>query len=222
MFLRHTANPQPSFCGFSGDCKRCGGAPLASATLSRHHGSGRGTDLLILKLTIVPLGPLVFGIVERLHGPRVAGWLAGFPIVGGPLLCSSPWITARRSAPEAALGACFGSGALARLYHELCFLFPAPELALVHGHQLCDLDLGGAAGDADARKITLAGRGAAGQLSGRPVRLPPGRAVGRGARACLVGTARPHDRRRRPHRRDHPVRRRVGQPAGRASSRPFR
>ena len=42
--------------------------------------------MLILKLTIVPLGLLMFGIVERLHGPRVAGWLAGFPIVGGPLL----------------------------------------------------------------------------------------------------------------------------------------
>ena len=42
--------------------------------------------MLILKLTIVPLGLLVFGIMERLHGPRVAGWLAGFPIVGGPLL----------------------------------------------------------------------------------------------------------------------------------------
>ena len=42
--------------------------------------------MLILKLTIVPLALLLFGIVERLHGPRVAGWLAGFPIVGGPLL----------------------------------------------------------------------------------------------------------------------------------------
>src|ERR1700733_12662814 len=70
-----------------------------------------GPDLLILKLTIVPLGLLLFGIVERLHGPRVAGWLAGFPIVGGPRLlfitldhglcsCSFPWVTGWASAPR--------------------------------------------------------------------------------------------------------------------------
>jgi hypothetical protein len=64
--------------------------------------------LLILKLTIVPLALLVFGIVERLHGPRVAGWLAGFPIVGGPLLA---FIALEHGAPfgsQAALGAYYG------------------------------------------------------------------------------------------------------------------
>ena len=69
---------------------------------------GRGADLLILKLTIVPLALLVFGIVERLHGPRVAGWLAGFPIVGGPLLV---FVTLDHGVPfgsQAALGAYFG------------------------------------------------------------------------------------------------------------------
>jgi hypothetical protein len=68
----------------------------------------RGPDLLILKLTIVPLGLLVFGIVERLHGPRIAGWLAGFPIVGGPLLLFITLDQGTRFGAQAALGAYFG------------------------------------------------------------------------------------------------------------------
>jgi len=64
--------------------------------------------LLILKLTIVPLALLVFGIVERLHGPRVAGWLAGFPIVGGPLLVFMTLDHGSAFGSAAALGAYFG------------------------------------------------------------------------------------------------------------------
>jgi hypothetical protein len=64
--------------------------------------------LLILKLTIVPLGLLLFGIVERLHGPRVAGWLAGFPIVGGPLLVFITLDHGIAFGSQAALGAYFG------------------------------------------------------------------------------------------------------------------
>jgi hypothetical protein len=64
--------------------------------------------LLILKLTIVPLGLLVFGIVERLHGPRLAGWLAGFPIVGGPLLLFITLDHGTAFGAQAALGAYFG------------------------------------------------------------------------------------------------------------------
>ena len=64
--------------------------------------------MLILKLTIVPLGLLVFGIVERLHGPRVAGWLAGFPIVGGPLLLFVTLDHGMAFGASAALGAYFG------------------------------------------------------------------------------------------------------------------
>lgn len=67
-----------------------------------------GTDLLTLKLTIVPLGLLLFGIVERLHGPRVAGWLAGFPIVGGPLLLFITLDHGLAFGAQAALGAYFG------------------------------------------------------------------------------------------------------------------
>jgi len=64
--------------------------------------------LLILKLTIVPLALLVFGIVERRHGPRVAGWLAGFPIVGGPLLLFVTLDHGTAFGSQAALGAYFG------------------------------------------------------------------------------------------------------------------
>jgi hypothetical protein len=64
--------------------------------------------LLILKLTIVALGLLMFGIVERLHGPRVAGWLAGFPIVGGPLLLFVTLDHGMAFGAQAALGAWFG------------------------------------------------------------------------------------------------------------------
>ena len=64
--------------------------------------------MLILKLTIVPLGLLLFGIVERLHGPRVAGWLAGFPIVGGPLLLFVTLDHGLAFGSQAALGAYFG------------------------------------------------------------------------------------------------------------------
>jgi hypothetical protein len=67
-----------------------------------------GTDLLILKLTVVPLALLAFGVVERLHGPRVAGWLAGFPIVGGPLLVFVTLDHGAQFGSQAALGAYFG------------------------------------------------------------------------------------------------------------------
>ncbi len=64
--------------------------------------------MLILKLTIVPLALLVFGIVERLQGPRVAGWLAGFPIVGGPLLVFITLDHGLAFGSASALGAYFG------------------------------------------------------------------------------------------------------------------
>ena len=67
-----------------------------------------GPDLLILKLTIVPLALLVFGIVERRHGPRVAGWLSGFPIVGFPLLLFLTLDHGPAFGSAAALGAYFG------------------------------------------------------------------------------------------------------------------
>ena len=64
--------------------------------------------MLILKLTLVPLALLAFGIVERLHGPRVAGWLAGFPIVAGPVLVVLALDHGAAFTANAALGAYFG------------------------------------------------------------------------------------------------------------------
>ena len=64
--------------------------------------------MLLLKLTIVPLALLVFGIVERRHGPRVAGWLSGFPIVGFPLLLFVTLDHGPAFGSAAALGAYFG------------------------------------------------------------------------------------------------------------------
>jgi hypothetical protein len=78
--------------------------------------------VLILKLTIVPLALLALGIVERLHGPRVAGWLSGFPVVGGPILV---FITLDH-------GAAFGSAASLGAYFGL-----VPWLAFVFTYTWC-------------------------------------------------------------------------------------
>lgn len=64
--------------------------------------------MLILKLTIVPLALWLFGVIERAHGPRVAGWLSGFPIVGGPLLAFITLDHGNQFGSQAALGAYFG------------------------------------------------------------------------------------------------------------------
>lgn len=64
--------------------------------------------MLILKLTIVPLALLLLGIADRLHGPRVAGWLAGFPVVAGPLLLFITLDLGPDFGSAAALGAYFG------------------------------------------------------------------------------------------------------------------
>ncbi len=64
--------------------------------------------MLILKLTIVPLALLALGIIERLHGPRVAGWLSGFPVVAMPLLLFISLEHGAAFGSAAALGAWFG------------------------------------------------------------------------------------------------------------------
>jgi len=63
--------------------------------------SGRGA-LLILKLIVVPLAVLLLGITERVHGPRAAGWLSGFPVIAAPLLW---FITAEHGAAFGAASA---------------------------------------------------------------------------------------------------------------------
>ncbi|MBV9548235.1 MAG: hypothetical protein JO256_01015 [Alphaproteobacteria bacterium] len=64
--------------------------------------------MLILKLTLVPLALLLFGVIERRHGPRVAGWLAGFPMVAGPVLVLLALDRGAAFASAAGLGAYFG------------------------------------------------------------------------------------------------------------------
>lgn len=71
--------------------------------------------MLLLKLTIIPLAVLALGIVERLHGPRVAGWLSGFPVVAFPLLLFVTLDHGPGFGSAASLGAWFG------LVPWLCF-----------------------------------------------------------------------------------------------------
>lgn len=70
--------------------------------------TGTGTDLLIVKLIMVPLALLLLGIVERLHGPRLAGWLSGFPVVAFPLLILITRQQGVHFGTAAALGGYFG------------------------------------------------------------------------------------------------------------------
>ena len=64
--------------------------------------------MLIFKLAVVPLALLLLGIVERRHGPRIAGWLAGFPVIAGPLLLFVSLDHGKAFGSAAALAAFFG------------------------------------------------------------------------------------------------------------------
>lgn len=67
-----------------------------------------GASMLLLKLTIVPLALLALGMAERRFGPRLAGWLAGIPVVAGPLLVFVTLAHGRAFGAHAALGAWLG------------------------------------------------------------------------------------------------------------------
>ena len=113
--------------------------------------------MLILKLTIVPLGLLVFGIIERLHGPRVAGWLAGFPDRGRAVAAvHHPGSWHARSAPGGA-GRLFRAGALAAF--TMTYAFCARRLnwlwCAVIGFAVWTA--GGAGRCGDAGTVALAG-----------------------------------------------------------------
>lgn len=64
--------------------------------------------MLLIKLTIVPLALLALGLAERRYGPRLAGWLAGIPVVAGPLLVFVTLAHGRTFGAHAALGAWLG------------------------------------------------------------------------------------------------------------------
>jgi hypothetical protein len=65
--------------------------------------------VLILKLIVVPLALLLLGIAERVHGPRAAGWLAGFPVIAGPLLWFITIDQGKAFGTAAALAAFYGA-----------------------------------------------------------------------------------------------------------------
>jgi hypothetical protein len=71
--------------------------------------------LLALKLVLVPAFLLGLSLAGRRWGPSVAGWLAGLPAVGGPILFFLAW---ERGESFAAIAA---TAALAAVFPTLCF-----------------------------------------------------------------------------------------------------
>lgn len=68
--------------------------------------------MLVLKLTLVPVCLALLSLAARAWGPRVAGWLAGLPIVAGPilfLLAIERGVAFSAEASGAALGAACGT-----------------------------------------------------------------------------------------------------------------
>jgi uncharacterized membrane protein (GlpM family) len=61
--------------------------------------------VLLLKLTLVPLFLLAVSLVDRRWGPRVAGRLAGMPVVAGPVLAFIAIEQGRSFGAQAAVGA---------------------------------------------------------------------------------------------------------------------
>ncbi len=222
MFLRHHQSPIQASAVFRATASRAAAHNWRGEHF-RPPWCRRGTDLLILKLTIVPLGLLVFGIVERLHGPRVAGWLAGFPIVGGPLLLFITLDHGLAFGAQAALGAYFGLVPWLAFTMTYAFCSRAPELAVVHGHRLRRSGPWWRCWWSDLQDAAHAGwNWCHWRAFWAPCSSIRGRTFGRGTRACLVGAACPHDRRRGADRRSSPSSPARWAATGQASSPPFR
>ena len=71
------------------------GQALPNGRSARHYSSESarrvplrlsGPALLALKLSLVPLFLMLVTLAGRRYGPGVAGWLAGLPVVAGPIL----------------------------------------------------------------------------------------------------------------------------------------
>lgn len=71
--------------------------------------------MLALKLLLVPLFLLVVSLVSRRFGPSVGGWIAGLPVVAGPILA---FIALERGAAFAATAA---ATAAAGVFAAVCF-----------------------------------------------------------------------------------------------------
>lgn len=91
--------------------------------------------LLVLKLFVVPSFLGLISLAGRRWGPGVAGWLAGFPVVGGPILLFLSLENGRDFGAEAAAGSLAAVAATVSFnvgYSRLC-LRTAWPLALCGG-----------------------------------------------------------------------------------------
>ncbi|WP_426228045.1 hypothetical protein [Pararhizobium sp. DWP3-4] len=93
-----------------------------------------GTGMLLLKLTLVPFFLFAVSMAAVRWGPGVAGWLAGLPIVAGPIL----YLLVLEQGPvfgvgaaAAALSAIFASEAFNLAYAWTCRRYPYGIAALM-------------------------------------------------------------------------------------------
>lgn len=91
--------------------------------------------MLALKLLLVPAFLLLISLAGRRWGPEVAGWLAGFPVLTGPILFllaleHGPGFTA--AAATVSLSAVFGAVAFILTYARVCAR-RSPGLSLLSG-----------------------------------------------------------------------------------------
>ncbi|HEY0820528.1 MAG TPA: hypothetical protein VGD46_17200, partial [Rhizobacter sp.] len=77
--------------------------------------------MLALKLLLVPTFLLLVSLAGRRFGPQVAGWLAGLPVVAGPILF---FLAVER-------GAAFAAGAAAL---ALSAVFASVSFSLAYAH----------------------------------------------------------------------------------------
>ena len=91
--------------------------------------------MLALKLLLVPAFLLVISLAGRRWGPEVAGWLAGFPVLTGPilfLLALENGTGFAASAATVSLAAVFGAVAYILTYARVCAR-RSPGLSLLSG-----------------------------------------------------------------------------------------
>lgn len=91
--------------------------------------------MLALKLFLVPAFLLLISLAGRRWGPEVAGWLAGLPLLTGPILFllaleNGPVFTA--AAATVSLSAVFGAVAFSLTYARVCAR-RSPALSLLAG-----------------------------------------------------------------------------------------
>lgn len=91
--------------------------------------------MLALKLLLVPTFLLLLSLAGRRWGPAVAGWLAGLPVLTGPILFllaleKGPAFAA--AAATVSLSAVFGAVALIVTYARVCARNP-PGISLLYG-----------------------------------------------------------------------------------------